>query len=48
VDGEYLFFTAYMAKRGEKEASDVNGRSRFRLNEYKPNGMIRRDAKELS
>jgi thioester reductase-like protein len=25
VEGEYLFFAAYMAKPDEKEASDVNG-----------------------
>lgn len=25
IDGEYLFFAAYMAKADEKEASDVNG-----------------------
>jgi hypothetical protein len=27
VNGEYLFFTAYMAKDDEEEASDVSGRS---------------------
>jgi N-acetyl-gamma-glutamylphosphate reductase len=28
VNGEYLFFAAYMAKKSEQEASDVNGKSK--------------------
>jgi NAD(P)-dependent dehydrogenase (short-subunit alcohol dehydrogenase family) len=30
VEGEYLFFTAYLAKADEKEQSDVNGTSTLR------------------
>jgi NAD dependent epimerase/dehydratase family enzyme len=48
VNGEYLFFAAYMAKDNEKEASDVNGRSSFQSkNECEPNGISRCDAEEL-
>lgn len=32
VQGEYLFFAAYLAKADEKEASDVNGTSTLRRN----------------
>ena len=39
VDGEYLFFAAYIAKDDEKDASDVNGRLTLKLYEIKPNGI---------
>jgi hypothetical protein len=49
VDGEYLFFAAYMAKDDEKEASDVNSRYSFKGNiECEPNCISRCDAEKLS
>jgi len=48
VNGEYLFFAAYMAKGDEKEASDVNGRSSFQSKiEREPDGISRCDAEEF-
>lgn len=41
VEGEYLFFAAYLAKPDEKEASDVNGKRFFDLaNLHEPSLMF--------
>jgi len=48
INGEYLFFAAYVARDDEKEASDVNGECSFQIkNECEPNSISRCDAEEF-